>query len=428
MSNRELRALGVIQTNPITESTGTESTNNTVTMATAITATQVNPFHDVIDLSSAEGKKLYQKATQGLPDDQKYKGDPRDIISFIERIQSKSIDFGWNSITDNIGSESLNIFETPGKLTIQACKAHCDPFWADGSEEANQQFCIKSNMFYLFVKNSCTQNVIDELKEERQHWSRPGGGDGLTILIAVYGKNAHGTRASAVVAKSELLSMRTKDFQHNIQDVNKAFTMKEREIAFGGESNPDVLFQLFQVYESCPVAKFQEHIGELRRKYNRRDPSITKEHLMAEALSAYDTLVLEKKWFTQDPKTVAFASFVSKATSLLDKHGGKKDHNKGSRSKTKDKNKSNRKKTKRKEYEFKCVAPKDGEPHEKEVNGKTYYYCDKPHGSEGVPMWALHKPQDHKVFKKEKPQEEQVDIELQDDLRSLISVYAKDFS
>ena len=56
------------------------------------------------------------------------------------------------------------------------------------------------------------------------------------------GKNTHSTRASAVVAKLELLSMRTKDFQHNIQDMNKAFLLKERDIVFEDESNPCVLY------------------------------------------------------------------------------------------------------------------------------------------------------------------------------------------
>ena len=157
------------------------------------------------------------------------------------------------------------------------------------------------------------------MKDNKHLWTRPGGGDGTTLLIEIYSKNGHGTRASAVVAKAELLSMRSKDFQHNMQDTNKAFLIKEKEIAFGGEDNPDVLFQLFQIYESCPVQKFQEAIGELRRKHNRRDPSITKECLMAEALSSCDALVLEKKWITHDPTSVAFASFVSKASSFLDK-------------------------------------------------------------------------------------------------------------
>ena len=88
--------------------------------------------------------------------------------------------------------------------------------------------------------------------------------------------------------------MRTKDFQHNIQDTNKSFILKEREIAFGSKSNSDMLFQLFQIYESYLVAKFQEYIEELRCKYNYRDLSITKEYLISEASSVHNTLVLKK--------------------------------------------------------------------------------------------------------------------------------------
>ena len=92
--------------------------------------------------------------------------------------------------------------------------------------------------------------------------------------------------------------MRSKDYQHNVQDMNKAFLLKEKEITFGVENDPDVLFQLFKIYESCPVQKFQETIGELRREHNCRDPSITKEFLIVEALNSHYTLVLEKKWIT----------------------------------------------------------------------------------------------------------------------------------
>ena len=131
----------------------------------------------------------------------------------------------------------------------------------DGSNAANLHFCIKLNMMYLYIKNSVRQTVLEAIKEERVHWKRPGGGDGITLLIEIYSKNAHGTRASAVVAKSELLSMKTKDFGHNIQDVNDIFLLKEKEISFGGEINPDVLFQLFKIYETCPVPAFKEAIG-----------------------------------------------------------------------------------------------------------------------------------------------------------------------
>ena len=69
MSRRELIALGVAvtnnnqsntsNTNQSSTTTNSTVTNNAVAMAIAIAATQVNPFRDVIDLFSAEGKKLH---------------------------------------------------------------------------------------------------------------------------------------------------------------------------------------------------------------------------------------------------------------------------------------------------------------------------------------------------------------------------------
>ena len=88
MSNRELAALGVslsvtATAGPTTEST-TVDTNIENTTMPATTDTQVYPYHDVMNLLSPKGKKLCQKATEGLPNDQKYDGDAKDIIKFVK--------------------------------------------------------------------------------------------------------------------------------------------------------------------------------------------------------------------------------------------------------------------------------------------------------------------------------------------------------
>ena len=87
-------------------------------------------------------------------------------------------------------------------------------------------------------------------------------------------------------------------------------------------------------------------------------------------------------------KVVAFASFISKALTLLDKHSSKKngDNSNGSKFKNNKKKKSKGNKSIRKQDKFKYLVPKAREPHKKEVNGKIYYYCDKPYGIDGVPM------------------------------------------
>ena len=78
---------------------------------------------------------------------------------------------------------------------------------------------------------------------------------------------------------------------------------------------------------------------------------------MAEALSSYDTLVLEKKWITHDPKTVAFSTFMSKASALSDRHGNKGGGDSKYQKPNKKKNAKGGKNTNPK-YEFKHVAPK----------------------------------------------------------------------
>ena len=57
MTTRELRALGIIVNNSDTETT-IQNIEPTI-MATSTTAIQVNPFYNVIDINTTEGKKLH---------------------------------------------------------------------------------------------------------------------------------------------------------------------------------------------------------------------------------------------------------------------------------------------------------------------------------------------------------------------------------
>ena len=90
------------------------------------------------------------------------------------------------------------------------------------------------------------------------------------------------------------------------------------------------------------------------RKYNRRDDLTTKEHLMAEALSSYHTLVLEKKWMTHEPKLVAFTELLSKFETIFKKYSRKDGGggNKGDRIKKGENSEGDKK------HEWKLTGPK----------------------------------------------------------------------
>ena len=109
-------------------------------MSEPVKASLVNAFHNTIDLSTSEGKKLCQKATAGLPEVDKHTGDSKDIIKFVERIESQGEDLERKKLGENIRDDNLSIFKTPGTLNIDDVKVNCDPKWSDSSEEQDVKF------------------------------------------------------------------------------------------------------------------------------------------------------------------------------------------------------------------------------------------------------------------------------------------------
>ena len=65
---------------------------------------------------------------------------------------------------------------------------------------------------------------------------RPGEGDASSLLKIIHIKNAHGTRASTIVGKTELLSHLTRKISYNARGIKKFIALKTKDITFGGET------------------------------------------------------------------------------------------------------------------------------------------------------------------------------------------------
>ena len=76
------------------------------------------------------------------------------------------------------------------------------------------QFCILSIVMFVFIKNIRIQYVFDEFNDDKDRCTRPNGGDGASLFFSIYNKNDDVTRASDIVAKTEPLSVETKNL-HN---------------------------------------------------------------------------------------------------------------------------------------------------------------------------------------------------------------------
>ena len=354
---RESRSLGVnldnLNTQEPEEVNNANNANNTLTMATPVSAQAVNPFHNNIDLSADAGKTFFLAATKGLED--KYDGKALEILTFLQKVRDHGIKYGFASIGEQVPKDGqiANFFENPGKLSIQDIKVHCDSFWQDSSNAANVQKCIQSNIFFHFMKNSIADSVAKEVDPNKADWVRPGGGDGLSLLGYAWKTNSHGARASACVCKKNLNAATTAEFSHNISEANKWFEQQNNEILSAGETNNDCVWQLFNCYLSCPVEPFLQAINQVKNSYdNGKD--ISPKELMMTALASHNTLNLEKRWITEDPKVVALVTVIEQLQEASGAIASLAEANRG----------NGKKKKSIQDNKWKYEAPKDDEPKE----------------------------------------------------------------
>ena len=103
------------------------------------------------------------------------------------------------------------------------------------------------------------------------------------------------------------------------------------------------------------------------------------------ALTSHNTLNLEKRWITEDPKVVALATAIEQLQEAIDTIALLAESNQG----------NGKKKKTAQDNKWKYEVPEDDDPKEKVVNGKTFWFCPYKH-NEGKGMQALHEPEDHK--------------------------------
>ena len=94
---------------------------------------------------------------------------------------------------------------------------------------------------------------------------------------------------------------------------------------------------------------------------------------------------------------------------------------------TKKKKKFNKKTENPRKDKWKFEAPQEGETRKKVSDRKKNHHCDKPHGREVKPIWAMRKPSEHKNFAKPQPKTTDSDLETTDELRSLLTDFKKYF-
>ena len=115
----------------------------------------------IIDYSTRAGERIYMSATKEL-DSKKYDGEAQGLMAFLELLEERATNFGWDSSIMMIptqGENTASLLTEYGTITIDQVRAHEETYITSQSRTAQD-----TNLLYECIMNS----II--LQNARRNW------------------------------------------------------------------------------------------------------------------------------------------------------------------------------------------------------------------------------------------------------------------
>ena len=207
-------------------------------------------------------------------------------------------------------------------------------------------------------------------------------------------------------ARELLHTLNVKDFGYSVIKMLAEFkNLRTRVSELGGDySEDDQYLDFWRCLKTMQEKEFSRYVKQEKDAFRKLKkgsrPKI--EEYMRDMSQKEVSMRTDNEWNVMSPEDSMLLALVN---SLDKSNNGKKTKNKNNKKKQSekdtDKESDEKKRDPKKKRlskdaripDWKKVAPKNGEPKTKVVDGKTYHFCKHCRNGEG--MWALHKEADH---------------------------------
>lgn len=368
--------------------------------------------NEIIDYSTAEGMKLYNKAIAPLS--MTFGLEAAKLNAFIQLFRARADSSNWwPALTFIQDGETYNLVDHYGIIRKSTIRAKGLTYTGQASRNAQN-----SEQIYQCLLHSLTEAAQNKVTVEANEYMLPdlannkNQPNGPLFLKHILSKTRADTNATVTTIRMRLgnLSKHLQEMKYNISEFNTFVKNQVNDLTSRGQTTHDLLHNLFQAYKTVDDKDFVDFIRAKQREYNKGD-ELTAEQLMMEAENEYLRAVETEEWqqpTAEQEKIVALSAQVAdlkKENEELAKEV-KKTQGKGGNNNRRQRNgkgqgqrqnnrQGNRKQGKNNRRNSNIPAPKPGEPLEKEVNGKTLKYCAYKHG------WCGHTEHECELKKKE---------------------------
>ena len=353
----------------------------------------------IIDYSTRAGEKIYASATKEL-DSAKYDGEAQGLMAFLELLEERATNFGWDTSIMMIPvphGNPINILAGYGTISLAQIRAHEESYIGTPSRNAQD-----ANLLYECIMNSVTSECKAKLtiwKREYRCGSLPSGNLLLKVLI----RECHlDTNATVGGIRNRLSALDTylPTVGYNITKFNMYVKNLVDQLRARGEYTNDLLINLFKGYLAATDKSFTMYIDKKLEAYEEGQ-DMTADQLMLWARNKYDLLLGKGIWNApteQEEKIIALQAQVKEmARKLTEKKP--QQSSKGTSQKTNTTSKDKKKKSKRVEKP-EWFTKKPTNLYKKVTwNNREWNWCGKDTGGK-CESFVIHKPTECKGLKR----------------------------
>ena len=376
-----------------------------------------NPYKIDFNLETTkEHRQLFNLATKGLDDDDKFDLSLKKSKDFMEEVEEANQQFAWgpafnaititpgNSTRSGQGAVTKSLATEPKSITLEEVVRNAQRIWSGGAtnnrvasttEDRITQMRIRSSMIGKWLRNSLTKQGRRKimLKKKKFQYVNTDGStedDGPTMFKLIYDMVKPNTRACVSSLKSRMTTYKLSDYGEDVTEMLTAMDDTYNEILQLGGTHDDYILNLFAGLKTSSNKVFSDFIGRKEDDYQGGD-DITPEHLSDLAITKFNNM-LELKQIKIESKEEAkekekFLTLATQLKSVINDHQAQKRQDfQGEGKNTIE--------------EWRMTKTEDVVTR----NGKEFYWCPhhkQPGRYDGLYV-SSHKPEEHDEFMKNK--------------------------
>ena len=367
-----------------------------------------SPFDAPIDLTTGDGRKLFQMGIKPLAPI--LEADGTNSLAWGNSFKNRVRLCIWRTLLMVSQAGALpdaNNMVTTYHLVDRTSMVSLADVVADKDardDAGDAQGLLKASMMYQCLYGSISADFQALIASDYDEIANDGP---VLFKVIMNNLDTKATKQQIRLWKTELRTLKMETFEFNVKDLHTEVRQKILLLANVEETANDLAMSLIECYMGSPCQAFTDYVTSLENEADRTDTELNYKILMSQVQSKWASLVTGGKYHVVDPKDAQIVALQSRLETL-EQAGSRKRQKTGTGSKTASVKQGNDDSKEAKKpfvrIPWTTVAPPKGEPMTKVVKGKTFHWCDKLHGKDQIPLWVAHKPETHtQEFKRGSP-------------------------